>query len=124
MGPIAEANGRQLRTRVLDDNQQPSPGARRTPGCRWKATPSVMTPVWTPATQGPGYGDRAAASDAVLRSSSRLWVPWLAGGCRGAGRGSPRVSGLKPDWPPSTATVGIAPAGAVRRIVSLQPESG
>jgi hypothetical protein len=34
------------------------------------------------------------------------------------------VSGLKPDWPPRTATAGIAPAGAVRRIVRLQPESG
>ena len=34
------------------------------------------------------------------------------------------VSGLKPDWPPTTATAGIAPAGAVRRIVSLQQESG
>jgi len=34
------------------------------------------------------------------------------------------VSGLKPDWPPRTATAGIAPAGAVRRIVPLQQESG
>jgi hypothetical protein len=34
------------------------------------------------------------------------------------------VSGLKPDWPPGTATAGIAPAGAVRRIVPLQQESG
>jgi hypothetical protein len=34
------------------------------------------------------------------------------------------VSGLKPDWPPSTATAGIAPAGAVRWIVPLQYESG
>jgi len=34
------------------------------------------------------------------------------------------VSGLKPEWPLRTATAGIAPAGAVRRIVPLQQESG
>jgi hypothetical protein len=34
------------------------------------------------------------------------------------------VSGLKPDWPPRTATAGIALPGAVDRIVPLQQESG
>jgi hypothetical protein len=62
----------------------------------------------------------AAVSDAVLR------LPALGAMAR---RVAERVevdlavSGLKPDWPPRTATAGIAPAGAVRRIVPLQQES-
>ena len=57
--------------------------------------------------------------DAGLRAK----VPWLAG-VAGRVEVDLAVSGLKPDWPPRTATAGIAPAGAVRRIVPLQHESG
>jgi hypothetical protein len=64
----------------------------------------------TPATQGPRYGDREAASDAVSGEAH-------GSGCHGSlGVAAERaevdlpVSGLKPDWPPSAATAGIAPA--------------
>ena len=80
-------------------------------------------PRVTTATQAPRDGDRAAASDAVLRRSSRLWVPWLAGVAERV-EVDLAVSGLKPDWPPSAAIGGIAPAGAVRTIVPLQQQSG
>jgi hypothetical protein len=81
-------------------------------------------PRVTPATQDPRYGDREAASDAVSGEAH-------GSGCHGSlGVAAERaevdllVSGLKPDWPLSAATAGIAPAGAVRWIVPLQYESG
>jgi len=98
------------------------PRCAQTPARRWKATPSAMTRV-PAAPQAPGDGHRAAASDAVLR---RKLTALGAVARRVAERGEVdlAVSGLKPDWPPRTATAGIAPAGAVRRIVPLQHESG
>ena len=81
-------------------------------------------PRVTPATQGPGYGDRAAASDTVCGEAH-------GSGCHGSlGVAAERaevhlaVSGLKPDWPASTATVGIAPAGGVRWIVPCSTSRG
>ena len=78
----------------------------------------------TPATQGPRYGDREAAADAVCGEAHGTGCySSLAIAAERAEVDSP-VSGLKPDWAPSAATAGIAPAGAVRWIVPLQYESG
>ena len=60
-------------------------------------------PRVTAATQAPRDGHRAAASDGVLRRSSRPSVPWLAGVAERV-EVDLAVSGLKPDWPPSAAT--------------------
>ena len=79
-------------------------------------------PRVTAATLAPRDGDRAAASDAVLR---RKLTALGAMARRVAARSEVdlAVSELKPDWPPRTAIAGNAPAGAVRRFVPSQQES-
>jgi len=62
----------------------------------------------------------AAVSDAVLRLTA---LGAMARRVAERVEVDLAVSGLKPDWPPRTATAGIAPVGAVRRIVPLQQES-
>jgi hypothetical protein len=81
-------------------------------------------PRVTPATQGPRYGDREAASDAVSGEAHGSGCDGSLGVAAERAEVDLAVSGLKPDWPPSAATVGIAAAGAVRRIVPLKYESG
>ena len=85
------------------------PRCAQTPACRWKATSSAITPRVTAATQAPRDGDRAAASDAVLRRKLTA-LGAIARRVAERARLTSRFPGLKPDWPPRTATAGIAPA--------------
>jgi hypothetical protein len=101
----------------MDADQQPGPGAGKTSGCRWKATPSAMTPVRLPR-----HKILLIGTPKLRRTPSPEKL--TASGCHGSpGVAAERaevdlpVSGLKPDWPRRAATAGIA---AVRWVVPLE----
>ena len=67
-------------------------------------------PRVTAATRAPRDGTAPLRRTPSLRRSSRLWVPWLAGVAERV-EVDLEVSGLKPDWPPRTATAGYRAGG-------------
>src|SRR5215208_6505110 len=75
---------------AADHNQQPSPGARRTPGCRWKATPSAMTPCDSRDTRSSWFPDKPDWPPSAATAVSRRRA-LSAGSCRcSTGRGNGR----------------------------------